>query len=118
MGEIIELCTEVTGSNATFTWVDAEFLLEHDVTPWTELPIWVPPIGEYQDFYSCDLSVAFGAGLTCRSARDTVRDTWAWLAAHPEWQQVVRANRQPTGLDAAKEAALLAAWAGQSPASR
>ena len=118
MAEIIALCAEVTGSNATFTWVDAEFLLAHDVAPWTELPIWVPPIGEYKDFYTADSSLALAAGLNCRSARETVQDTWAWLAANPQWQQVVRANREPTGLDAAKEAALLAAWADQSPDSR
>jgi 2'-hydroxyisoflavone reductase len=118
MAEIIALCTEVTGSNAAFTWVDAAFLLAHDVTPWTELPIWVPPIGEYKDFYTADSSLALSAGLTCRSARDTVRDTWTWLAANPQWQQVVRANREPTGLDAVKEAAIVAAWVDQSPASR
>src|SRR3984885_11177941 len=49
--EGVPLCHEVTGSSATYTWMDAEFLLAHDVAPWTELPIWVPPIGEWAGFY-------------------------------------------------------------------
>ena len=54
MEELLALCHEVTGSTASFTWVDAEFLLARKVEPWTELPIWVPPIGDLASFYTCD----------------------------------------------------------------
>ena len=46
MRDVLELCREVTGSSASFTWVGAQFLLDNKVEPWTELPIWVPPIGD------------------------------------------------------------------------
>src|ERR1700730_3602973 len=46
MGELLAPRLEVTGSNASFTWVDASFLLAHGVGAWTELPIWVPPVGD------------------------------------------------------------------------
>jgi 2'-hydroxyisoflavone reductase len=118
MEELLSLCREVTGSTASFTWVDAEFLLARKVEPWTELPIWVPPIGDLASFYTCDSSLALASGLTCRPVRATVEDTWNWLRENPDWAQVVTANRAAVGLDPQREAALLAAWADQPPAAR
>jgi nucleoside-diphosphate-sugar epimerase len=117
MAEMLDLCREATGSSATFTWVDAEFLLDNKVEPWTELPIWVPPILDMATFYMTDSSLARRSGLTCRSMRDTVFDTWSWLREHPEWTHFVSANRTRVGLAPEREAALLAAWADQPPAS-
>jgi 2'-hydroxyisoflavone reductase len=117
MSEVLALCREVTGSTASFTWVDAEFLLANNVAPWTELPIWVPPIGDMAAFYTCDSSLALRSGLACRPARDTVQDTWSWLRDHPGWEQAVRANRSRVGMAPEREAALLAAWADQPPAA-
>ncbi len=117
MAELLDLCKEATGSDAAFTWVDAEFLLERKVEPWTELPIWVPDIGEWAGFYTTDSSLAQRSGLVCRSMRDTVFDTWSWLRDNPEWQQVVTGNRARVGLAPERETELLAAWTGQSPAA-
>jgi 2'-hydroxyisoflavone reductase len=117
MAELLDLCKEATGSDATLTWVDAEYLLNEKVEPWTELPIWVPDIGELAGFYTTDSSLAQRSGLTCRPARDTVFDTWSWLRDNPEWSQVVTANRTRVGLAPERETALLAAWANQSPAA-
>jgi len=110
LDQVLELSREVTGSSASFTWVDAEFLLANNVEPWTELPIWVPPIGDMASFYRCDSSLALRSGLICRPARDTVQDTWSWLRDDPDWQQVVSANRSRVGMTTEREAALLAAW--------
>jgi 2'-hydroxyisoflavone reductase len=118
MAELLELCREVTGSSAPFTWVEAEFLLANQVEPWTELPIWVPPVGDMAGFYTTDSSLALRSGLICRPAGDTVRDTWSWLRDHPDWHQVVSANRSRVGLAPEREAALLAAWKDQPPAAR
>ena len=118
MAELLTLCREATGSTATLTWVDAEFLLAHAVGPWVELPIWVPPIGETADFYTADSSLARRSGLVCRSARETVSDTWSWLQANPRWTQVVTPVRARVGMDPGRERELLAAWADQPPASR
>jgi 2'-hydroxyisoflavone reductase len=117
MAELLELCHEATDSTATFTWVDAEFLLAHKVEPWIELPIWVPPIGDTANFYQCGSSLALRSGLACRSARETVEDTWSWLRDIPDWTPVVSANRSRVGMNPEREAALLAAWADQPPAA-
>ena len=106
MGELLGLCRTVTGSDAELVWVSPEAVAAADVAPWTELPIWLPPTGEYAGLHDGDVSAAFAAGLTCRPAAETVADTWAWLQAeglpapaHPE--------RGAIGMDAAAEARLL-----------
>jgi 2'-hydroxyisoflavone reductase len=117
MAEVLDLCREATASDATFTWVDAEFLLDNKVEPWTELPIWVPPILSMETFYMTDSSLALRSGLTCRPVRDTVFDTWSWLRENPDWTQILTGNRPRSGLDPGREAELLAAWADQPPAA-
>jgi 2'-hydroxyisoflavone reductase len=118
MEALLDLCKEATESNATFTWVDAEFLLAAKVEPWTEIPIWVPPVGDMAGFYMTDSSLAQRSGLTCRPVRDTVFDTWSWLHDNPDWTQILTANRSRVGLTPERETALLAAWADQPPAAR
>jgi 2'-hydroxyisoflavone reductase len=75
------------------------------ISPWTELPIWLPPTGEYAGMHRGDVSAAYGAGLTCRPVRDTIADTWAWLQA--EGDPAPRANRPRPGLDPEKEQQVL-----------
>lgn len=106
MGGLLELCRTVTGSDAELVWVSPEGVAAAGVAPWTELPIWLPPTGEYAGLHDGDVSAAHSAGLTCRPVAETVADTWAWLQAeglpapaHPE--------RAPVGMDAAAEARLL-----------
>jgi hypothetical protein len=86
--------------------VSPEAVAAAGVAPWTELPIWLPPTGEYAGLHDGGVSAAFAAGLTCRPVSETVADTWAWLQAeglpapaHPE--------RGAIGMDAAAEARLL-----------
>ena len=106
-GELLEACIEATGSAARLEWVDSDFLTTQDVAVWTELPIWVPP-GELP--WEVDTTRAEAAGLRCRPLRETVRDTWAWLAADGGAARRTYQPRMPHGLSAEKERALLAAW--------
>ena len=102
MGEVLQTCREVSGSDAHFTWVGDAFLLEHDVAAFTEMPLWVP--AEYAGFNRVDVSKALGAGLTFRLLAQTVADTLAWQATRPadhQWRG---------GLTAEREAELLEAW--------
>jgi len=55
----------------SFTWVDADFLEEHEVQPWMHMTVWVPPIGEYAGFSSSNIDRAIEAGLTFRPLADT-----------------------------------------------
>ena len=52
-----------TTSDVSFTWVDAEFLAKHEVAPWGEMTVWIPPVDEYAGFSRVDCSRAIKAGL-------------------------------------------------------
>jgi 2'-hydroxyisoflavone reductase len=103
MGEVLNRCQEVTGSDTSLTWVSDEFLLENEVAPYTEAPLWVP--GEdYAGFSTFDCSRAIEAGLIFRPISQTIADTHRWQATRPS-DHVWRG-----GLSPGREAALLDIW--------
>jgi 2'-hydroxyisoflavone reductase len=104
LGATLQTCIDVTGSNAELVWVDSEFLLEYEVGPWLELPLWLPD-AEYAGMTSITPERAVSAGLTARPLADTVRDTLAW-ARSAEVPAGARAGLAPD-----KERRILAAWA-------
>ncbi len=90
----------------SFTWVDADFLAEHEVAPWAHMPAWVPPRGEMAGFAAFDNSKAVAAGLEYRPLAVTARDTLDWWSTLAEER---RANPR-AGLPAEREREVLAAW--------
>jgi 2'-hydroxyisoflavone reductase len=78
-------------------WADEAFLLERDVEPWADLPVWIPagdPDRRY--FLQADVSRAVAAGLTFRPLEEAAREV-------PEWTG-------EAGLSPEREAELLAEW--------
>lgn len=112
MGALLEACRQALHTEVRFTWVPEAFLFEHGVTPWTELPLWVPP--HATGLLTIDISKAQRAGLTCRPLADTIRDTFSWAAQRaPETSAATRlASGESTqaGLAQARETALLQTW--------
>jgi len=104
MGALLAEAARVTGSAAELVWLTPEQVEEAGVEPWTELPIWAPPVGEIGALHDGDVSAAMDAGLVCRPMEETVADTWAWLRA----EGTPDANRPGTGYDADAEARMLA----------
>jgi 2'-hydroxyisoflavone reductase len=82
---------------ADVTWVPDDFLLEHGVRPWVELPLWLPE-GPYAGMNATDVSRAVAAGLRFRPATES-------LAGAADAREV-----EGTGLTPEREAELLAAW--------
>jgi len=80
-------------------------LLEHEVTPWTGLPLWIPAaFTEEAGFMEIDCSKAQHAGLPTRSLTATVADTAAWLAGRDNaaaWNEVLSADAEREILAAA-----------------
>jgi 2'-hydroxyisoflavone reductase len=102
-GEVLAACP----GDAKITWVDEAFLLEHEVGPWMELPLWIP--GEEQAFLQMSVARARAAGLETRPLAETARDTLAW-AQETGAALTTEAPYGTAGLDPAKEAELLDAW--------
>jgi 2'-hydroxyisoflavone reductase len=101
MGEFLDVCKLVSGSVATFHWASAEFLKEHEVAPWSDMPVWIPDTEEDAGFSRVDISRAIQAGLKFRPLEDTVRDTIQWAEMRPEDHQ------WHAGLNPTKETILL-----------
>jgi 2'-hydroxyisoflavone reductase len=82
MGDIMQAAKQASGSDARFIWMDDQWLLENEVGPWMELPLWIP---EGDDaLMKVSLQRAISAGLTFRPIEDTLRDTLAWDRSRPE----------------------------------
>jgi nucleoside-diphosphate-sugar epimerase len=79
MGQLLDACRVITGSDAELVWTPPETIARAGIAPWTELPIWVPPYGDLVGLHAGDVSAALRQGLRCRPIVDTVADTWAWL---------------------------------------
>ncbi len=109
MSEVLEACRLTTNSDAKFTWVPPDFVLEQGIKPWSEMPIWVDPAS--RGIHSFDTSKAASAGLTCRPIAETVADTWVWMQSGSQPQMPV--GLSSPGISAEKERAALAAWANQ-----
>jgi 2'-hydroxyisoflavone reductase len=113
MGEMLSGMQSATGADVTFTWVDAEFLAQHEVAPWMHMTVWIPPNEGYEGFSKVDCSRALAQGLTFRPLAETVRDTLVWWNALPE----ERRSKPRAGLPAEREAEVLAAWHARDEAA-
>jgi 2'-hydroxyisoflavone reductase len=107
MGELLDSAVRATGSDAELVWAPEDLILGSGISPWTELPIWLPQ-GEPLD--SVDASAVAAAGFRGRPVWDTVTDTWTWLQA--EGDPRPRPDRPSHGLDPAKERQVLDALTG------
>lgn len=110
MGSWLGDAAGVVGTGPTLTWVDDAFLLAHQVEPWTELPLWMPP-GEGADHaWHAETGGAVATGLITRPVSETVRDTWAWMT-DADVQPTDEAGRfKNNGIEPAKEQHILHAW--------
>ena len=94
------------GGSGSLTFVPAEFLAAHEVTPWMDMPVWVPPGSEFGGLGAVDNANAVADGLEFRPLAQTMADTLAWWNEQPE----DRRSAPRAGLAAAREVEVLAAW--------
>jgi len=100
---LLETCRVVAGAEAALIWVDPDFLNEHSVGEWMELPLWLYDPG-FRGMLSVDPSPAFAAGLETRPLEETARDTLEWVRSGEAPAD------PPAGLDREKEQAVLDEW--------
>src|SRR5581483_9710609 len=70
-------------TDAKFTWVRADFLAAQKVTPWGDMPTWVPRTDPDYAGEQADNSRAIRAGLTFRPLSASAIDALAWFNAAP-----------------------------------
>lgn len=110
MAELLNTCKAVTNSDAEFVWADEQFVLEHKIQPWTEMPLWIPehfPLEEekepWKGSFRISIEKAVAAGLSFRPLEDTIHDVYRW---EMDRQDTVR----KAGISRDKEQELLKTW--------
>jgi 2'-hydroxyisoflavone reductase len=117
VGELLETCRAATGSDARFIWVDDQFLVEREVTPYTELPLWIPE--NYNGIQTINIQKSLAAGLAFRPLAATIQDTLAWNATRSGADSTDQTNKLGPlrgGMMLDREARLLAEWKQTRPA--
>jgi 2'-hydroxyisoflavone reductase len=113
MAEMLGGIRAVMSTDAHLTWADTEFLDAHRVRAWSDMPVWVPPIGDSRGFTRRSIDRALAKGLVFRPLAVTAKDTLEFHNAMPaERKQKLRA-----GIDPAREREVLAAWHTDHPDS-
>jgi nucleoside-diphosphate-sugar epimerase len=118
MGELLDGCRRVTGSDARFTWVPDDELVAAGVSAWTEVPLWIPE-GDpgFGGMLLADNRRAVAAGLAFRPVAETIQATL-------EWDRAEGGSPRPspirvTPITPEREAEILAAFvAVETPSSR
>lgn len=106
MKSVLEECKTASGSDATFTWVSEEFLLEEKVAAWSEMPLWLPEAAapHLKGFMFINSDKAVSAGLKFRPLSDTVRDTLTWFRTSRREEEL------KAGIGGEREGSLLHTW--------
>jgi 2'-hydroxyisoflavone reductase len=99
--ELLQTCRDVSGSDATFVWIDGRFLLDQGIEQWMGLPLWIEDESD-KGLHRADISRAIETGLAHRPLAETVEATLR-----------LAETTEAAGLTPEREGALLEAWAGR-----
>ena len=105
LGGLLDVCREVTGSEAEWVPVREEDLLDAGVQEWVHLPLWLQQ-EVARTAWDVDTTRAGELELPSRPLRDSVADTWAWMQTSE--RPAPPAHRPEPGLPLDLEAKLLA----------
>lgn len=115
IGELVQ--ASISAANATkpappprAVWVPAAFLEQQKIQPWSDMPVWIPELGEYAAIAETNVTKALHAGLANRAIQSTVNDTLAWHLQRPEAER----TKLAAGLTPEREQELLKAWQAAS----
>lgn len=107
MGKMLADIGAAIKSKATLHWAPSDFLEKQKVSAWSDMPVWIPSVGEDAGFSRRSNKRALAKGLTFRPMSQTAPDTLAYFKSLP-------ADRQATlkaGLKPEREKEVLAALA-------
>lgn len=104
-GEALDACIRESGAAARPVWADADFLLQHGVAPWSDLPLWIPQSERSHRLLASSNARALSAGLRLRDVSQTVAATLRWAASVGK-----RFGTLAAGLSPEREAEIVAAF--------
>ncbi|GJQ36131.1 MAG: hypothetical protein JETCAE01_21410 [Anaerolineaceae bacterium] len=84
LSTVFETCKRISKSNANFKWAPVDFLEKNNVAPWSDMPIWIPEVGDDAGVSQVDISKAVNAGLTFTPLAQTIKDIYDWEFERPE----------------------------------
>jgi 2'-hydroxyisoflavone reductase len=102
MAGLIETCFQVTDVDHRPIWVSEEFLIAREVTPFGDIPCWIPRKEEGME--RADISQALAKGLKMRDLVATVQDMLAWR------QKTLADSPLRAGYSLSRERELLDLW--------
>ncbi|MFN3492725.1 MAG: epimerase, partial [Anaerolineales bacterium] len=82
-GLLLDTCKLVSGSDAKFKWANLDFITQNNISPWSDLPAYLPDVGDDAGFSKVDISKAINAGLKFSALENTIKDTLAWINELP-----------------------------------
>jgi 2'-hydroxyisoflavone reductase len=101
MQELLNTCKAVTNSEAKFVWANEQFVLNQQIQPWTDMPLWIPedfPLpGENQPWkgtHSISIKKALDAGLSFRPLAETIHDIYQWEKARTDSERKAGITRE------------------------
>jgi 2'-hydroxyisoflavone reductase len=120
MATMLDQIERVVDGGGRLTWVAEDFLVDHEIEHWTDLPMWLPPgaLPTHVGFQSRSSARAEAAGLRTRPLAETVARTVHWLGDRGPVQAPstnTGLDRPPVGLDPERERRLLQEWAQRPP---
>jgi 2'-hydroxyisoflavone reductase len=77
-GHLVKACQEAAPNPAEAVWADEQWLLDNQVTPWADLPAWIPAFAPGRGLGQIQNARAQAAGFSMRPLEQTVQDTLAW----------------------------------------
>jgi len=108
MGEMLAGIAQGVQVDPKLVWAPAAFLKANKVSPWRDMPVWIPGEGETFGFHRRDIRRVITAGLTYRPLPLTTADTLAWFLTLPSERQ----TKLRAGVTPEREAELLAKLRG------
>ena len=107
-GGMVKLCGELVAAGRMavpeLVWADEDWLVEHGVRQWTELPLWRNAAA----LWSVSVRRAVGAGLQCRRLAESVSEAWRWLQVPGMTDELPLSAEY--GINPAREAEIIARW--------
>jgi 2'-hydroxyisoflavone reductase len=101
--DLLKACSQISKKKASFTWVSEDFLIEHGVQDWVELPLWLSYKRNMPGFLNVDARKAIRAGLTFRPLTNTI-------SATIDWETKNQKDGVQIGIDREKEQNLIRLW--------